>query len=224
MTKSTRHTLYGSRGSGSAAVEIALARCGVPFRIVRASSWEPDSALGELAKVNPLRQVPTLVLPGGTVLSESAAILIHLGLAHRAAELLPRDAVARAKAIRGLVFIAANCYSALGINDPSGPLDDRDDEAGARAGAAGCTPTAASQLGDLRRHIRCAAIPRREIARRARHPCRGGIEVGRHARSPRGIQRPRFLRDDRRIEAHEWVAPVFRRALGRLSKSETHDD
>ena len=31
------------------------------------------------AAVNPLGQIPTLVLDDGTVLSESAAILIHLG-------------------------------------------------------------------------------------------------------------------------------------------------
>ena len=117
MTGKRTHTLYGSRGSGSAAVEVALQRCGVPFRSVRASSWEPDSAIAELEKVNPLRQIPTLVLPDGTVLSESAAILIHLGLAHPASNLLPADASARAKAIRGLVFIAANCYAAIGIND-----------------------------------------------------------------------------------------------------------
>jgi GST-like protein len=85
--------------------------------VVRASTWEPDSALKELAKVNPLKQIPTLVLPDGGVLTESAAILIHLGLIALESGLLPADAGARAQAIRGLVFIAANCYTAIGIND-----------------------------------------------------------------------------------------------------------
>jgi GST-like protein len=111
------HTLYGSLGSGSAAIEIALRACGLPYAVVRASTWEPDSAVDALARVNPLRQIPTLVLPDGSVLTESAAILIHLGLVAPEGRLLPGDAGARAQAIRGLVFIAANCYAAIGIND-----------------------------------------------------------------------------------------------------------
>jgi GST-like protein len=111
------HTLYGSQGSGSAAIEAALAMCGLPFRIVSAATWDAGSALAELARVNPLRQIPTLVLPGGAVLTESAAILIHLGLAHPHSGLLPAEAASRDQAIRGLVFIAANCYSAIGVID-----------------------------------------------------------------------------------------------------------
>lgn len=111
------HTLYGSRGSGSAAVEVALRCCGLPYQLVRASSWEADSALEELGRVNPLRQIPTLVLPDGSVLTESAAILIHLGLSYPDSHLLPSNSSARAQAIRGLVFIAANCYAAIGVND-----------------------------------------------------------------------------------------------------------
>jgi GST-like protein len=111
------YTLFGTQGSGSAAVEIALEQSGAPYRIVRASSWEPDSALAELEKLNPLKQIPTLQLPDGSVLTESAAILIHLGLEFPAARILPADASARAQAIRGLVFIAANCYAAVSVID-----------------------------------------------------------------------------------------------------------
>ena len=112
-----QHTLFGSRGSGSAAIEAALELCNLPYRLVRASSWEEDSALEELSRVNPLRQIPTLVLPHGEVLTESAAILIHLALAVPESKLLPSAPESRAQAIRGLVFIAANCYAAIGIND-----------------------------------------------------------------------------------------------------------
>lgn len=65
-------TLFGSRGSGSAAIECALRHCGVPYTIVRASTWEADSAQAELAKANPLGQIPTLILEDGTVLTEIA--------------------------------------------------------------------------------------------------------------------------------------------------------
>jgi GST-like protein len=110
-------TLYGTRGSGSAAVEAALRVCGAQYLKVHASSWEKDSAVGELAKVNPLRQVPTLVFPDGGVMSESAAILVQLGLMFPETGLLPNDAASRGRVLRGLVFIAANCYAAISIID-----------------------------------------------------------------------------------------------------------
>lgn len=110
-------TLYGAKSSGSAAIEAALVLCGAHYRVVTAATWEADSALTELRQANRLQQIPTLVLDDGSVLSESAAILIHLGLTHPASNLLPSDALARAQAIRGLVFIAANCYAAIGVID-----------------------------------------------------------------------------------------------------------
>ena len=111
------YTLYGKKGSGSASAQIALDIAGVPYTIVETASWEPNEAFQELLKVNPLGQIPTLVLPDGAALSESAAILIHLGEAHPRSGLLPAGSAARAQAVRGLVFIAANCYSAISIID-----------------------------------------------------------------------------------------------------------
>jgi GST-like protein len=111
------YTLYGKKGSGSASAQAALEIIGAPYRVVETASWEPNDAFAELLKLNPLGQIPTLVLPDGSVLSESAAILIHLGSAHPDSGLLPRDASVRAQAIRGLVFIAANCYAAISIID-----------------------------------------------------------------------------------------------------------
>ena len=110
-------TLYGSDGSGSAAVEMALLRCAEPFRGVRASTWEPDSALPQLRQVNPLGQIPKLQGADGSVMTESAAILIQLGLQYPASGLLPADAAARGQSLRGLVYIAANCYAAIGLVD-----------------------------------------------------------------------------------------------------------
>jgi GST-like protein len=207
------HTLYGSRGSGSAAVEVALMRCNVPFRIVRASTWEPDSAIARLEKVNPLRQVPTLVLPDGTVLSESAAILIHLGLAYPKSRLLPGDASARAKAIRGLVFIAANCYAPLGINDHP----DR-----------WTTATSKAAREEVRQGARRRMHRNWEIFADTfdTRPFLGGKSPGAldilaavvskwaGTRAHLEQARPRFFETIRRIEAHESVEPVFRAHWG----------
>ena len=88
------YVLYGARGSGAAAVEAALVLAGIPYRMVDAASWQPGPGLDELTRVNPLAQIPTLVLPDGSVMTESAAILIHLGLAHPDSGLLPRGPIA----------------------------------------------------------------------------------------------------------------------------------
>ncbi|CRM00300.1 maleylacetoacetate isomerase [Pseudomonas sp. 24 E 1] len=108
------YTLYGIDESGSCMIEIALQRCAVPWRRVDAASWAEGEGSDELARINPLKQVPTLVTPDGQVLTESAAILIRLGLEFPGSDLLAGN---RAQIIRGLVYIAANCYSAIGIID-----------------------------------------------------------------------------------------------------------
>ena len=110
-------TLYGTKGSGSAAIEAALVRAGLAYTGVEAASWNPGPGLDELLRVNPLGQIPTLVLSDGTVMTESAAILIHLGLTAPPGVLLPADAGARARVLRGLVYIAANCYAAISVID-----------------------------------------------------------------------------------------------------------
>jgi len=124
------YTLYGIDESGSCMIEIALQRCAVPWRRIDASSWEDSEGSDALARINPLKQIPTLVTPDGQVLTESAAILIHLGLEFPASELLAGN---RAQILRGLVYIAANCYSAVGIIDyPQRWLGNVDDAAQAQ--------------------------------------------------------------------------------------------
>ena len=122
-------TLFGSKGAGSCAVEAALQIIGAKFRLVDAASWKAEPGLDELKHVNPLAQIPTLVLEDGRILTESAAILIHLGFAFPESGLLPASAGQRAQAIRGLVFIAANCYAAIGIIDYPERFCDNPDEA-----------------------------------------------------------------------------------------------
>lgn len=99
---------------------MALRAADLEYRVLRTSEWEPGPALRELQAINPLGQIPTLILPGGTVMTESAAILIHQGLEHAGHGLLPERSDERAVALRGLVFIAAKCYPAVSISDYPG--------------------------------------------------------------------------------------------------------
>jgi len=82
-------TLYGAAGSGSAPVEATLRLIRLDYRVVEAPTWEGEAERDKVAAVNPMRQIPVLVTPGGEVITESAAILIWLADAHPHARLSP---------------------------------------------------------------------------------------------------------------------------------------
>lgn len=105
-------TVYGARYSGSIAVEAALTLLGQPYALVEGATWAEPQARERVAGANPMRQIPTLVLPGGEVLTESAAILIHLADAHPDARLAPPVGDARrAQFLRWMVYVSSAIYA-----------------------------------------------------------------------------------------------------------------
>jgi len=106
------YTLYGRKGWGSALIELQLAWYGLPYRLEAVDDlFGSEAARRELAKVNPVAQLPTLVLPDGTVMTESAAITLHLADVTGNADLVPPPGdPARAQFLRWLVFAVANIY------------------------------------------------------------------------------------------------------------------
>ena len=107
--------LYGSPGCGSAAVEVALQLAGQPYEYVQTSFWDQNEHFAELKRVNPQAKVPTLVLDDGTVMTESAAMLLFAGTL--APGLVPAGASARAQFLRWMVFIPANIYAMFDLGD-----------------------------------------------------------------------------------------------------------
>jgi GST-like protein len=209
------YTLFGIQDSGSAAVECALEIVGAPYRLVEAATWAPGSELEELAKVNPLRQIPTLVLPGGQVLSESAAILMHLGFAFPESRLLGDGPLARDLTLRGLVYIAANCYACISVVDyPERYTTESDDRtrAAIRAGA----------TARLHHHWDVFA----DLYPVAGHGFLNGDRPGAldilaatvshwsGAREHVGVTRPTFAALLARVDTHATIAPVFARHWG----------
>jgi GST-like protein len=71
-----RYTLYGAPGSGATPIHAALTLIGAQVETVDVATWESDAERERVSGVNPMRQVPALVLPSGEVMTESAAILI----------------------------------------------------------------------------------------------------------------------------------------------------
>ncbi len=104
--------LYGNPGWGSAIVEAQLAVYGLPFRVENAGDlFESEAARAKLRPLNPLAQVPVLVLPDGRALTESAAITLHLADLTGRDDLVPGpQAAERAEFLRWLVFLVANIY------------------------------------------------------------------------------------------------------------------
>ncbi len=106
------YRLYGWSGSGSVAVQVALEESGAPYERIWVGK-EP-AALAAYRQVNPTGKVPALVLPDGTVMAESAAMLIHLAAAHPAAQLAPQPGSSRhALFLQWMVFLSANVYEAV---------------------------------------------------------------------------------------------------------------
>lgn len=117
---STPYILYSDAGSGGVAVEAALTLMGQPYTLVEAPTSEPDDPAGgdRVLAADPMRQVPALVLPGGEVLTESAAILIWLAEQHPEAGLAPAAGDPdRAAFLRWMAFVSAAIYSLYWVKD-----------------------------------------------------------------------------------------------------------
>lgn len=108
---------YGVPAWGSAIVETMLALVGEPYDFVDVEGFDHSGAAQDrLAGVNPLRQVPTLVLDDGDVLTETAAIA--LWLAERHAGLAPASGSAEHRRfLHLLIWIVANVYPTFTYGD-----------------------------------------------------------------------------------------------------------
>jgi glutathione S-transferase len=105
------YKLYGRSGSGSLAVQIALEEIDAPYERIWVGREAADVA--RFRATNPTGRVPALVLPDGTSLFESAAMLIHLALSHPQSTLAPQAGTVRhAIFLQWMVFLSANVYEA----------------------------------------------------------------------------------------------------------------
>ena len=112
------YTVYGAAGSGSVPVEAALTLIGAPCRVVETVTWEGDAERDKVAPINPMRQIPALITPGGETITESAAILIWLAEQHPEAALGPDPCdPRRAQFLRWMTFVPAAIYSMYWVRD-----------------------------------------------------------------------------------------------------------
>lgn len=104
--------LYARKGAGSDAVEALLAVCNQPYDVEYLTKGTDGYYPPEFRKINPRGEVPTLVLDDGTVMTESAAVLLWLADAHPDAKLAPAvTSPLRPRYLRWMLFLAAAPYA-----------------------------------------------------------------------------------------------------------------
>jgi GST-like protein len=124
--------IYGARGSGSVPIEAALTLLRQPYEVVERAPFgdlsAPDPAV---LKVNPMGQVPAMLLPDGELMTESAAILIWIADRFPAMRLAPDVLDRRRPAfLRWMSFISSAIYALFWIrDDPSRLSPDPEQQA-----------------------------------------------------------------------------------------------
>ena len=103
--------LLGCKSCGNVIVEAAFALAGVPLAIEEVDYSAGSPTRQRLLDVNPLGQVPTLLLEDGSILTESLAMLHHLETVEPSANLIPPPGDPQRKDFyRWAVFIVAALY------------------------------------------------------------------------------------------------------------------
>jgi GST-like protein len=111
--------VHGSAGTGSVIVEAALTLLGLPYRLADPNlATDYEGALDAALAVNPMRQLPALILPSGEVMTESCGILIWLTETYGDGALAPRPGdPARPAFLRWMAFVNSQLYAHFWVRD-----------------------------------------------------------------------------------------------------------
>ncbi len=107
-------------------VEAALTLIGMPHNVIGEDVVRDVARNPEVFEVNPLGQVPALILPTGEVMTESAAILIYLADQYPEAQLAPMHNDNRRSAyLRWMTYVSAAVYGLAWVRgDPMRLVSD----------------------------------------------------------------------------------------------------
>ena len=107
------YKLFWAKSLGSMAPEVLFEEIGAEYEKIAIDIEKQENRSAEFLAVNPTGQVPALVLPDGTVMTESAAMVLHICDRHPEAKLAPpAGSPESARFQRWLVFMAATVYTA----------------------------------------------------------------------------------------------------------------
>ncbi len=95
-------TIYGDSSSGnSLKVKFVCDKLNRPYRWVETSVVKKETRTPAFLAMNPVGQVPVILLADGTPLAQSNAIMLHLA---EGSDLVPQDALARALVMQWLFW------------------------------------------------------------------------------------------------------------------------
>lgn len=106
------YTFYYSPAACSMSVHFLLTELGVKFDAVKVDIQNGEGQTEEFKKLNPLGQIPLLVVDG-TPISEGAAQIVYLCDTHKS-PWLPSSGIARATALKWLMWGNASLHPAFG--------------------------------------------------------------------------------------------------------------
>ncbi len=203
------YQLYGGLGGGSAIVEAMLTRAGLPFKATDLD-WEAIYATGPaVAAVNPVGQIPALVLPDGRTITETVAIALYLSeVAPRAGLAPPPGDPLRPVFLRWLVMLSAAIY-------PMYTFGDRPERwVGEGDAAAALKAKTVARTVELWRIVETELAPGQWMLGErfsALDIFAGMMTRWRPGRETIGAAAPRTVEVARRVEALPDLAPVFKR-------------
>lgn len=121
------YRLITTAGAGSTLIEAALELARLPYAVEEIDYAAPGPGQDRLRALNPLGQVPILLLPDGSVMTESAAMILHIADRTQEAGLVPPpDDPARPAFLRWLIFLVAGLYPTFAFgDDPSRWVSDK---------------------------------------------------------------------------------------------------
>ena len=104
--------LYGRNNTGSTAVEALLVLADVPHAVVEVEKQPDGAAPSWYLAINPRGEVPALQLPDGSIMTESAAMMIYLADRYPVAAMAPaHGSAARGQYLRWMVYLATAAYT-----------------------------------------------------------------------------------------------------------------
>jgi GST-like protein len=113
-----QHLQLGCKGCGSAIVESAFAVAKIPLDYEEVDYGGGSPTRERLLEVNPLGQVPALVLPDGSVMTESLAIVHYVNdLAPRTGLVPAKDEAQRVAFLRWSTYLVAAVYPTYTYGD-----------------------------------------------------------------------------------------------------------
>lgn len=112
------YEIIGSKGCGSAIVEMAFDIAGLPYKVTNLPYLEAGPGRERLLSLNPLGQVPTAVAPDGSVMTESAAMILTAAEAAPQAGLAPAPgSPLRSRFLNEMMVLVAAVYPTFTFAD-----------------------------------------------------------------------------------------------------------